>query len=148
MPDKYWEEFALGEKIVTQAITVTEAHVVRWAGLTMDFYPIHTDKEYAARTQFGERLVHGPLTFALAVGLMAQTHYARDSVVAWLGVDDMRIPAPVRIGDTVHLEAEIVERRETKRADQGYTRMRYDVLNQRGELVMTFDMKFLMHRRP
>lgn len=147
MPEKYWDEFTVGEKIVTQGITVTEAHVVKWAGLTMDFYPIHVDKEYAAKAVFGERLVHGPLTFALAVGLMAQTNYAKDSVIAWLGVGDLRALAPVKIGDTIHLEAEIVELRETKKPEQGYCRMRYDIFNQRGEMVMTFDMKFLMHKR-
>lgn len=79
--------------------------------------------------------------------MMALTQYARDAVIAWLGVDDMRVPAPVFIGDTVHLEAEVVELRETKKPEQGYCRMRYDVFNQRDELAMTFDMKFLMHRR-
>ena len=147
MPEKHWNDFAVGEQVITPGVTVTEAHVTRWAGLTLDFYPIHVDREYASRTAFGQRLVHGPLTFALAVGLMAQTHYAKDSVLAWLGVDDMRVPAPVFIGDTIHLEAEIVELRETKKPEQGYCRMRYDVVNQRGEMVMTFDMKFLMHRR-
>jgi acyl dehydratase len=147
MPQKYWDEFTAGEKITTAGITVTEAHVVKWAGLTLDFYPIHIDKEYAAKTVFGERLVHGPLTFALAVGLMAQTNYAKDSVIAWLGVDDMKIPLPVKINDTVKLKVEIVELRETKKPDQGYCRMRYDVVNQRDEIVMTFDMKFLMHKR-
>jgi acyl dehydratase len=148
MPDKYWEDFSVGERVTSAGITITEAHVVAWAGLTMDFYPLHMDKEYAARTPFGERLVHGPLTFALSVGLMGLTGYAKDAVIAWLGVDDMRLPGPVKIGDTIKLKADVVELRETKKPDQGYARMRYDVFNQRDELVMTFDMKFLMHRRP
>jgi acyl dehydratase len=147
MPEKFWEDFSVGDKVTSMAITVTEAHVVTWAGLTMDFYPLHMDKEYAARTPFKERIVHGPLTFAMAVGLMGMTGYAKDSVIAWLGVDDMRIPAPVRIGDTIRLHVEITELRETKNPDQGLTMMRYEVVNQRDEPVMTFDMKFLMHRR-
>jgi acyl dehydratase len=147
MPEKHWEDFEVGERVESMAITVTETHVVNWAGLTMDFYPLHMDKEYAAQTPFGERIVHGPLTFALAVGLMGMTGYAKDSVSAWLGVDNMRIPAPVKIGDTIRLRAEITEMRETKDPDQGFAAMRYEVLNQRDETVMTFDMKFLMHRR-
>ena len=55
---------------------MTETHVVNWAGLTGDFYPLHMDREYAAKTQFGERLVHGPFIFALAVGLVAQAGFA------------------------------------------------------------------------
>jgi itaconyl-CoA hydratase len=147
VPEKFWEDFSVGDKVTSMAITVTETHVVTWAGLTMDYYPLHMDKEYAAKTPFKERIVHGPLTFAMAVGLMGMTGYAKDSVIAWLGVDDMRIPAPVKIGDTIRLHAEIVELRETKNASQGFTMMRYEVVNQREEAVMTFNMKFLMHRR-
>jgi acyl dehydratase len=147
MPEKFWEDFSVGDKVTSMAITVTEAHVVTWAGLTMDFYPLHMDKEYAANTPFKERIVHGPLTFAMAVGLMGMTGYAKDSAIAWLGVDNMRIPAPVKIGDTIRLHVEITELRETKNPDQGLTMMRYEVVNQRDEPVMTFDMKFLMHRR-
>ena len=147
MPEKFWEDFSVGDKVTSMAITVTETHVVTWAGLTMDYYPLHMDKEYAAKTQFKERIVHGPLTFAMAVGLMGMTGYAKDSVSAWLGVDNMRIPAPVKIGDTIRLHAEITEMRETKNPNQGLTVMRYEVVNQREETVMTFDMKFLMHRR-
>jgi len=147
MPEKFWEDFSVGDKVSSMAITVTETHVVTWAGLTMDFYPLHMDKEYAERTPFKERIVHGPLTFAMAVGLMGMTGYAKDSVIAWLGVDNMRIPAPVKIGDTIRLHVEITELRETKNPDQGFALMRYEVVNQREEPVMTFDMKFLMHRR-
>jgi acyl dehydratase len=78
---------------------------------------------------------------------MGTTGYAKDSVIAWLGVNDMRIPAPVKIGDTIRLHAEITELRETKNPNQGLTVMRYEVVNQRNEPVMTFDMRFLMHRR-
>jgi acyl dehydratase len=147
MPEKFWEDFSVGDKVTSMAITVTEAHLVTWAGLTMDYYPLHMDKEYAAGTPFKERIAHGPLTFAMAVGLMGTTGYAKDSVIAWLGVTDMRIPAPVKIGDTIRLHAEITELRETKNPDQGFCVMRYEVVNQRDETVMTFDMKFLMHRR-
>jgi acyl dehydratase len=147
VPEKFWEEFSVGEKVTSMAITITETHVVNWAGLTLDFYPLHMDKEYAAKTQFKERLVHGPLTFALGVGLMFSTGYAKDSVVAWLGVDNMRIPGPVKIGDTIRLHAEVTEMRETKNPDHGFTKIHYTVVNQREEPVMTFDMKFLMYRR-
>jgi itaconyl-CoA hydratase len=147
MPSKFWDDFPLGDKITTMGVTVTEAHLVNWAGLTMDFYPLHMDKEFASKTAFGGRIAHGPLTFALAVGLLGRTGIAEDSVIAWLGVDNMRIPAPVMIGDTIHVEAQVTQKRETKQADQGFMVMCYTVVNQRGETVMVFDMKFLMHRR-
>ena len=147
MPTKFWDDFSLGQTITTPAITVTETHVVNWAGLTMDFYPLHIDKEFASKTVFKERIAHGPLTFALGVGLMYQTGVAEDSVIAWLGADINRIPAPVKLGDTIHVEAQVTELRETKSASQGLMIMRYNVINQRGETVMVYDMRFLMHKR-
>lgn len=147
MPNKFMQDFELGQKIITPSITVTETHIVNWAGLTMDFYPLHMDREYASKTVFKERIAHGPLTFALGVGLMFQTGVAADSVIAWLGADISKIPAPVKIGDTIHVEAQVTELRETKNPSQGVMIMRYTVVNQRGETVMIYDMKMLMHRR-
>ena len=80
---KYGDDFNVGDVYTTAAITVTETHVVNWAGLTMDFYPLHVDKEYAAGTQFGHRLVHGPLIFGVAVGLVSKEGFAGDAAVAW-----------------------------------------------------------------
>ena len=147
MPDKYWDDFVVGESVLSQGITITETHLVQWAGLTMDFYPLHVDSQYAAATHFGERIAHGPLVFSMAVGLMHLTGFAKDAAIAWLGVDDMRLPTPVKIGDTIRLHAEVTELNETSKPERGFTRMRYRVLNQRDEEVMSFDMSFLMHRR-
>ena len=147
MPEKYWDDFSIGDTFHSMGITMTEAHLVNWAGLTMDFYPLHMNQEYAARTPFKQRVVHGPLTFAMAVGLMGMTGEAKDSVIAWLGVDNMRIPAPVFIGDTIQLRAEVTELIETKKPNQGFCKMRYEVTNQTREVVMVFDMNFLMHKK-
>jgi len=97
---KFGDDFKVGDRYHTQGLTVTETHVVGWAGLTGDFYPLHMDREHAARSQFGERLAHGPMIFALAVGLVAQAGFAGQAAIAWLGVDGMRMLAPVKIGDT------------------------------------------------
>lgn len=147
MPEKYWDDFKIGDTFHSMGITVTETHLVNWAGLTMDFYPLHMNREYAANSPFKQRIAHGPLTFALAVGLMGMTGAAKDSVIAWLGVDNMRIPAPVFIGDTIQLRAEITELSETKKQGQGFCKMRYEVSNQAGKVVMAFDMNFLMHKQ-
>lgn len=56
---KYWEDFKIGEEVTTQSITITDAHLVNWAGLTMDFYPLHMDEEYAIKTTFKGRIAHG-----------------------------------------------------------------------------------------
>jgi acyl dehydratase len=144
---KYGNDFNVGDVYPTAAITVTESHLVTWAGLTMDFYPLHMDKEYAAKTQFGERLVHGPLIFAMAVGLVSKEGFAGDAAVAWLGVDNMRMTQPVKIGDTIRVEVEVMEKKETSKPDKGVQVWRYTVKNQRDESVMVFDYTMMFHMR-
>jgi acyl dehydratase len=144
---KYGDDFKVGDVFRTQALTVTETHVVNWAGLTGDFYPLHMDQEYAARSQFGERLAHGPLIFGLAVGLVAMAGFAEDAAIAWLGVDGMRMLAPVRIGDTVRVEVRVKETRVTRDPKKGIQVWVYSVLNQRDEPVLVFDFQLMFHLR-
>ncbi len=102
--DRWWDSFSVGDRYRTESITVTETHVVTWAGLTGDWVPLHVDAEYAAASEFGERIAHGPLTLALALGLATRSGIFGDCVLAWLGLDDMRLPLPVRFGDTIHAD--------------------------------------------
>lgn len=144
---KYGDDFSIGDVYKTAAITVTETHLVNWAGLTMDFYPLHMDKEYAAKTEFGERLAHGPLIFGMAVGLVSMAGFGGDAAVAWLGVDKMKMTAPVKIGDTIRVIVEVTDKQETSKPDKGIQTWRYTVKNQRDEPVMVFDYKMMFHMR-
>lgn len=146
-PTKYGDDFNVGDVYTTAAITVTEAHLVNWAGLTMDFYPVHMNKEYAAKTQFGERLAHGPMIFAMAVGLVSMAGFAGDAAIAWLGVDNMRMVAPVKIGDTITVVVEVIEKQETSKPDKGIQVWRYTVKNQSDETVLVFDYRMMFHMR-
>ncbi len=145
--EKYGDDFKLGDIYTTPRITVTETHVVNWAGLTGDFYPLHMDKVYAESTQFGERLAHGPMIFALAVGLVAQAGFGGDAVVAWLGASNMRMLAPVKIGDTITVRVEVKEQKATRDPKKGVQTWLYTVLNQRSETVMSFDYIMMFHQR-
>lgn len=147
MAEKCWDDFKVGDKFRTQAVTVTETHVVNWTSLTGDWYPLHTDEEWAKKTVFGGRIAHGPLTFALAVGLVGMSGIFGDSLIAWLGMDKMRLPRPVRIGDTIHVEPEVIDKKETSKADRGVTTFKYVVKNQRDEVVGEWEYALLMHRR-
>ena len=144
---KYGDDFKVGDVFETAAITLTEAHIVTWAGLTGDFYPLHMDREYAAKTQFGERLVHGPLIFGLAVGLVSLAGIGGDAAIAWLGVDDLRMLKPVKLGDTVRVIVEVKAQQSTSNPRKGVQVWRYTVRNQRDEEVMAFDYKMMFHMR-
>jgi acyl dehydratase len=145
--NKYGDDFKVGDVFETAAITLTEAHIVAWAGLTGDFYPLHMDREYAAKTQFGERLVHGPLIFGLAVGLVSLAGIGGDAAIAWLGVDNLRMLKPVKLGDTVRVVVDVREQQLTSNPRKGVQVWRYTVRNQRDEDVMVFDYKMMFHMR-
>ncbi|MEV6140055.1 MaoC/PaaZ C-terminal domain-containing protein [Nocardia sp. NPDC051990] len=143
----WWEDLDRGDVIRGTGMTITDAHLIQWAGLTGDIVPLHLDKEYASTTRFGERIVHGPLTLALTLGLATQSGYF-NNVVAWLGLDELRAQRPVLVGDTVHPEAELIETRPTKNPDQGIWTFAYTMFNQRSESVMAFRSSLLIRRRP
>lgn len=144
---KYGDDFKLGDVYTTARITVTETHVVNWAGLTGDFYPLHMDRVYAEATSFGERLAHGPMIFALAVGLVAQAGFGEDAVIAWLGANDMRMKAPVRMGDTITVVVQVKDQKPTRDPLRGVQTWTYTVKNQRDEDVMVFDYTMMFHMR-
>jgi itaconyl-CoA hydratase len=142
--ERWWDSFSVGDRYRTESITVTETHVVTWAGLTGDWVPLHVDAEYAAASEFGERIAHGPLTLALALGLATRSGIFGNSVLAWLGLDDMRLPLPVRLGDTIHADVEVRQCRPTSKPGRGVVVLDYTVGNQRDETVMTFTSTFLL----
>jgi len=142
-----WQDFPVGKTVKTPALTVTETHLVQFAGLTGDYYPVHTDVEWSAKSPFGQRIAHGPLTFAFAVGLMYQSQAYGDAILAFLGADRIRATAPVFIGDTVHVVAEVTGSRGSKDPSRGVVSLRYMVRNQREEEVMSFDFTLLMRSR-
>ena len=144
---KYGDDFNVGDIYTTAHITVTETHVVNWACLTMDFYPLHMNKEYAAKTTFGERIAHGPLIFGMAVGLVGMAGFGGDAAIAWLGVDNMKMLAPVKIGDTITVVVEVMDKQTTSKPERGIQTWRYSVKNQRDETVMVFDYKMMFHMR-
>ena len=144
-PDHKWDALVEGDRVLSAGITITDAHLVQWAGLTGDIVSLHLDEEYASTTQFGRRIGHGPLTLSLGLGLLTQTGYF-SNVVAWLGLDEVRALQPVYIGDTIHVEATVRVARETKKPDVGLWTLDYVVLKQDGSTVMTFTSSFMVRR--
>jgi len=142
----YFEDFVAGDVIRGPGMTISETHLIGWAGLTGDLLSLHLDEEFAAASPFGGRVAAGPMTFALGIGLVTQTGVFRN-VRAWLGAEDVRALAPVYLGDTIRAEVVVAEARDVSAADQGIWVLNYTVRNQRGEDVMTFTSKKLMFRR-
>lgn len=142
-----WEDFPVGRSIATPAVTVTESHVVQFGTLTGDWYFLHLNAAAAEKSRFGKRIAHGPLIFSLAVGLMYQAQVFGDSIVAWLGTDNLRAKLPVFLGDTIHVVATVTNARASKSPEQGVVTFEYVVQNHRGVIVMSFEFSLLMKSR-
>jgi acyl dehydratase len=98
-----YEQFSVGDRFVTPGRTVTEADIVMFAGLSGDYAPMHTDEE-----------------FVLTTGLMFRmSHLYHETILGLLGIDNVRYLHPVRAGDTIHAEIEIVSKRETSKPERG-----------------------------
>jgi acyl dehydratase len=138
-------DFRPGVSVRTRARTVTETDIVAFAGLTWDFYPLHTDEEYARTTQFHTRIAHGPLVYAMSIGLMPIDFFG-DAIVAFLGVDQLRHTAPVFIGDTIEVHATVAEARPASRGDAGVVAIDYETKNQKEETVLQMRATFLMRQ--
>ena len=80
--EKTFEDFALGDVVITRGRTVDIGDISLFSGLTGDHYPLHTDEEYGKSTRFGTRIAHGPLTFALAVGLVGMSGFYGNAITA------------------------------------------------------------------
>ncbi len=149
MEKAYFEDFHAGDGVITPGRTITELDLVLFASLSGDWHQLHTDVEYARRTNFGERIAHGLLILAISSGLMSRRgKYALlpDATIALWGLDKVRFVAPTKIGDTIHLENEVVQTTEVD-AERGLLAMSHRVINQRDEEVMTCTLKLLVRRR-
>jgi acyl dehydratase len=127
-----YEDLVEGESVESQAITITEAHVVHFAGLTGDFHPVHMDDIYARKAPFGGRIAHGALVLSLAVALAGMALPLES--IAVLGLS-WRFLKPVAIGDTVRVRSTLIGKRVTSRGDRGIVQQKLEVLNQAGEVV-------------
>ncbi|MBL7208979.1 MAG: MaoC family dehydratase N-terminal domain-containing protein [Dehalococcoidia bacterium] len=143
---KYFEDFQVGNKIVTRGRTVTETDLVNFASFTGDWYPLHTDSEYARKTRFGERIAHGMLTLSLATGLWSPEYTMQWAFVAFYGIDGVRFTAPVKIGDTLRVEFEVIEKQDTD-DHNGIVNFEQSVKNQRGEVVLVAMFKLVIAKQ-
>ena len=142
----YYEAFTEGETIAHEKRrTISESDNQRFCDLTMNQQPLHLDAEFAAETQFGERVVNGLYTMSLAVGLTIPDT-TDGTIVANLSYGDVEHPAPVVHGDTIRAETTVLDKRLTSDEDRGIVTMQVDAYNQDDTLVCTFERTALVQR--
>jgi len=143
-PGKWYEDVAVGERFGT-SVTVTEAHLVLGSGLFGDFNPLHVNEEFAKRSKFGTRILHGPFTSALVSAPIG--NYFAGTALAYLE-HTCRFKAPVRPGDTLTSEWTIAEKLDKPKQEGGIVVLRCACTNQKGELAVEAEGKLLVANRP
>lgn len=123
-----YESIKIGDE-ASLSRTITEAHIVNYAGITGDMNPLHVDAEYAAHSMFKERIAHGMLVAGLISAVLGTQLPGPNSI--YLG-QDLKFMAPVMIGDTITVVVTVTDKRDEKRI----IKLRTTACNQRGEMVV------------
>ena len=144
---RFFEDFAAGD-VYEHPLgrTVTETDNIWMTLLTQNTAPIHFDSHYAAQTEFGRRLVDSTFTLALVTGQSVTD--VSQNVMANLGWDEVRLPAPVFEGDTIYSSSEVLECRESRsRPEVGIVEVKTTGFNQDGVVVIEFSRTVMVYKR-
>ncbi len=144
---RYLEDFAVGDVYEHRpGRTITESDNTWFTLLTMNQHPLHFDKEYAAKSEFGQVLVNSCLTVSIITGMSVSD--VSQKTIANLGWQEIKLTGPVFIGDTLYAESEVLEIRESKsRPNQGIVSIRTTGKKQTGETVIDFRRAMLIPKR-
>lgn len=137
MPGKYFEELEIGQRIRhSQGRTITEMDNVLFCALTMNTQPLHINEDFASKTPFGQRIVNGIFTLGLVVGLSVP-ELTEGTIIANLGYQNVNHPNPVFHGDTIYVETEVLEKRESRsRPEAGIVKLKHTGYKTDGTVVI------------
>jgi acyl dehydratase len=144
----YFEDFEVGQEIVSPARTVTSTDIVNFACLTGDFNDVHTNHEYCKTTPFGEPIAHGPLIYGIMGGLQYASGVNDGTLLGLLQIDNWKMLAPVKHGDTIRLHSNVHEKTETSKQDRGVVVFVRKCVNQNGVVVQEMKATLMYKRRP
>lgn len=144
---RYLEDFTVGDVYEHRpGRTITESDNINFSLMTMNFHPLHCDAAYGAKSEFGRCLVNSGLTIAIVLGMSVADVSAK--AIANLGMDRLKLLAPVFPGDTIYAESEVIDVREsTSRPTQGVVTVRTTGRKADGTVFMTFERSALIPKR-
>lgn len=144
---RYFKDFEVGHLYRSQfGRTVTEADNSLFTHLTMNSNPLHFDAEYTRKSTWGQILVNSTFTLALVVGMSVPD--VSENAVANLGWEEVKLPNPVFVGDTIYCETEVLAVRESKSNPKaGIVQVRSRGINQDGKVVIVFKRSVMIYRR-
>ena len=145
---RYFEEFRVGEKLVTEGRQVSGSDILSFAGLTGDDNRLHTDDEFSRGGPFGKRIAHGLLGLSIASGLLWQTGILDGTVIAFREINEWKFVKPVFIDDVVHAELEALETRALPRIGGGSVVVGVELKNRDEGVCMRGKWTLLVMSRP
>lgn len=148
MAGLYFEEFSVGQTVKTVGRTISEDAIFSFAGLTGDYNQIHTDADFASKTQFGQRIAHGLLGLSIATGLIMQTGLLEGTVLAFREIIEWKFVKPFFIGDTVHVLLTVAETKALPRIGGGSMIASIEVRNQTDEICQKGTLNLLVLSKP
>ena len=148
MAGLYFEEFSVGQKIMTVGRTVAESDIMTFAGVSGDSNQIHTDAEFSKSTPFGQRVAHGLLGLSIASGLAMRTGILEGTVMAFREISEWKFVKPIFIGDTLHVELTITETKGLPRIGAGSVTIALDVKNQHDDTCQRGTWNVLVMAQP
>ena len=143
---RFYEDLEVGEVHVAEGRTLAEAEIIDFAE-AYDPLPMHTDPAAAEETVHGGLIANGWHTCAVTWRMLVDVHFGDLAMMGGWGLDEVRWPAPVRPGDTLSVEAELIEKSTVSKPDRGSVDYRIEAYNQRGETVLTYIDHVLVERR-
>lgn len=141
----YFDDFALGARYPTRTRTITDADHEAYCKVTGYTVPLFLDDEYARSRGLPSRICPSHLIMSFSSAMTGDLFI--DTVIALVALDNARFLAPVRPGDTIRTECEVIEKRASSRADRGVVVFRDHVYNQHGQEVFCNDKTVLLKRR-
>ena len=145
---RYFEDFTIGEELVSPARTITQTDIVNFCCLTGDFNEIHANFEYCKTTPFGEPIAHGPLIYGIMGGLVYASGINDGTLLALLQIDAWRMLSPVKHGDTIRLHSRVFEKKETRKPDRGVVTFERRCVKQDGAVAQEMKATLMYRRRP
>ena len=145
MEGKFYIDLAIGDHFSTSAHIITQADITRFAELSGDNNPIHTDSEFARHTSFGQPIAHGLLIVSRLSGLVVKSGLHKGTIIALRRMDNIEFIKPVFAGDTIHGEVEVLDKSDKETA--GLVKFGLKGMNQQHETVVEMTYDVLLRKR-
>jgi 3-hydroxybutyryl-CoA dehydratase len=144
----FYEDFAEGQQFISRERELTNNDIEKFADLTGDFNKLHLDQEFAKSAGFRGIVAHGVLTLSIAIGLWHSLDLTNGTIMAFAGLSNISFKSPVYPGDRIHVEAQVLSKRElASRPNAGLVRLKLVGINSRNKVVLEAELALIIKKK-